>query len=376
MNPSLLSLLCGLGAGVTLAFLGLWRNFRTLREALAHTAPPGKLSVIIATRNEEAVIENTMRSLAKAAPEAEIIVVDGSTDRTPEILARLKEELPQLIVLQDHYRKGKPAALNYALKQATGDIVLFLDADARISAEAIRFYTALAAHPKNPVIFADCTSYNSRRSLTVVIQELFFSLVRAFVYSGLFWRPVFTTCGLFVRREVLTKAGEFDPNTLVDDFDLGTRLAEIRVFAKFVRGPYCFIQYAPAIPDLFRQFLRWFTGGIREMIEEIRHGHLNYLFLMLVLAMLIYLPWLLILVDLAWGTWLLVPYVLPGFIAALYSAVLLSYYFDGPAWHEAIVNTLIGPVFIQLWIQLLVLISFVQAFTKNQTWHKARRERA
>lgn len=375
MNPSVQSLVCGLAVGVILALLGLWRNFRALQEAVAHTAPPAKISVIIASRNEEAVIENTLRTLAQSVPDAEIIVVDASTDRTPEILGHLKEELPQLLVLPDPYRRGKPAALNYALRHATGEIILFLDADARLDRNAIRFYGSLAAHPQNPVIFADFAPYNRRRTLAVVLQELFFSMARAFVFSGLFWRPVFTTCGLFVRREALEKAGEFDPKTLVDDFDLGTRLAKCKVFAKFVRGPRCFIQYAPGFPDLFRQFLRWFTGGIREMMEEIKCGHLSYLLLMALLALVIYFPWVLLWVDLGRGTWLAVPLVLPGYLAALYCGVLISYYLDGPAWREAIVNTLIGPFFVHLWIQVLVLVCFVNSFTKSQTWHKARREK-
>lgn len=376
MNPSLVSLVSGAFVGVILAFLALWRNFRTLKEAVNHTAPPGKLSVIIASHNEEAVIEKTVCSLAQAAPDAEIIVVDASTDHTPEILARLKQEIPQLLVLPDPYRRGKPAALNYALKHATGEVILFLDADARLTPEALRFYHALASHPKNPVIFGDFMAYNARRTLAIIFQDLFFSLSRAYVFSGLFWRPVFTTCGLFIRREVLEKAGEFDPNSLVDDFELGTRLAKLGIFAKFVRGPFCLIQYAPGFSDLFRQFLRWFTGGIREMVKEIKRGHLNYLLLMTLLALVIYFPWLLLWADLGLGRWLLVPFVLPGYLAALYLGVVLSYYLDIPPWKEALVNTLIGLVFVHLWIQALVLISFVNAFTKSQTWHKARRERA
>lgn len=375
MNPSLISLCAGLVGGIILALLGLWRNDRTLRQAVAHTAAPAKLSIIIASRNEEAVIENTVRTLAQAAPDAEIIVVDASTDRTPEILAKLKGEFPQLLVLPDPYRRGKPAALNYALRHATGEIILFIDADARLDQSAIRFYSSLAAHPQNPVIFADFAPYNPRRSLAVVLQELFFAMARAFVFSGLFWRTVFTTCGLFVRREALEKAGEFDPNTLVDDFDLGTRLAKCGIFAKFVRGPRCLIQYAPGFIDLFRQFLRWFTGGIREMIDEIKCGHLGYLLLMALLALVIYFPWILLWVDLGRGTWLLVPLVLPGYLAALYCGVLISYYLDGPAWREAIVNTLIGPFFVHLWIQALVLLCFFNSFRKSQTWHKARREK-
>ncbi|MCS7240702.1 MAG: glycosyltransferase family 2 protein [Candidatus Bipolaricaulota bacterium] len=376
MSPSLISLVCGLGAGVILAFLGIWRNFRTLREALAHTAPLEKLSVIIASRNEEAVIENTVRTLAAAAPDAEIIVVDASTDRTPEILSSLKREIPQLLVLEDPYRRGKPAALNHALKHAKGTIILFLDADARLDGEALQFYQALASHPSNPVIYADFAPYNQRRSFVVVLQELFFSMAKAFVFSGLFWRPVFMTCGLFVRREVLEQAGEFDPKTLVDDFDLSNRLAQRRIFAKFVRGPSCFIQYAPSFADLFAQFLRWYTGGIREMLDEIRHGKVSYMALMILLAWVIYLPWFALWIDLGLGAWVLTRYVVPGFVAALYTGVLLSYWLEGPKTREALLNTLAGPLLLHLVLQGAILVGFLRAFGKSATWYKVRREHA
>ncbi|MCS7216668.1 MAG: glycosyltransferase family 2 protein [Candidatus Bipolaricaulota bacterium] len=376
MSPSLLSLACGLGLGLLLALLGRWRNARTRRTALAHTAPPRPLSIVIASRNEEAVIENTVRSLAQAAPDAEIVVVDASTDRTPQILTELRREFPQLVVLDDPYRRGKPAALNHALRHARGEILLFLDADARMGPEALRFYHALASHPANPVVFADFAPYNRRRTFAVVLQELFFAMAKAFVFSGLFWRPVFMTCGLFVRREALEKAGEFDPNTLVDDFDLGTRLAQHGITAKFVRGPLCLIQYAPTLPDLFAQFLRWYTGGIREMFEEIRRGRLSYLGLMALLAWLIYLPWFALWVDLGLGTWVLLRYLVPGALGALYGAVLLAYWLERPRPREALLNALGGPLLLHLWLQAAVLVSFFRALGRGSTWYKVRRERA
>jgi cellulose synthase/poly-beta-1,6-N-acetylglucosamine synthase-like glycosyltransferase len=374
MSPSLISLGCGLGAGALLAFLAFWRNRNTLRKARSRTAPPKKLSIIIASRNEEAVMETTVRTLAKAAPEAEIVVVDASTDRTPELLASLTREFPQLLVLNDPYRRGKPAALNYALRHATGEVLLFLDADARFDGQALRFYQELVSHPDNPVVFADFSPYNQRRTLAVVVQDLFFAMAKAFVFPGFFWRPVFMTCGLFLRREVLEKAGEFDPTTLVDDFDLGNRLARHRIFGQFVRGPACLIQYAPSFLDLFAQFLRWYTGGIREMLKEVRSGRFSYLVLMGLLAWVIYGPWFALWVDLGLGAWVLTRYVLPGLMAGIYSAVLISYGLEGPKAREALVNTLVSPILLHLLLQAAILVSFFRAFGKSATWYKVRRE--
>jgi cellulose synthase/poly-beta-1,6-N-acetylglucosamine synthase-like glycosyltransferase len=289
MNPGLLGFLLGLGAGGTLALVGEAKNRRTLRHLRRGKAR--SLSILIASRNEEDVIENTIRTMAEnAPPETEIIVVDGSTDSTPQILARLAQEIPSLKVLPDPYRKGKPAALNYALQHVRGEIVLFMDADARMDKEGLRFYPEVLSGSNLPAVFADFSSYNTRRSWVVEAQEYLFSFSRRLVFPGIFWRPVFMTCGLFVRKEALEKAGEFKQKTLVDDFDLGIRLAKMGIKVPFVRGPRCLIQYSPTLRDLFYQFLRWYTGGIQEMKEEIKKGGLSYLLLMMALALVIYFP--------------------------------------------------------------------------------------
>ncbi len=93
------------------------------------------VSVCVPARNEERDIEGCLRSLlSQDYPNLEIIVVDdGSTDNTFEILKKLKVEFPELIVISagplpiDWY--GKPYALHQASQIASGDILLFTDAD-------------------------------------------------------------------------------------------------------------------------------------------------------------------------------------------------------------------------------------------------------
>ena len=81
-----------------------------------------RVSVVIPTRDEEGMIAEMVDSVRPYADE--ILVVDGhSKDRTREIAAE-----HQARVILDH-GKGKGEALRYALTQAAGEIVVFIDAD-------------------------------------------------------------------------------------------------------------------------------------------------------------------------------------------------------------------------------------------------------
>ncbi len=102
------------------------------REALAEFP---RLSVVVAARNEERHLAGAMRSiLALDYPDFEIIAVDDrSDDRTGEILDELAAADPRLRVL--HVTElpagwlGKNHALQCAAEEATGELILFTDAD-------------------------------------------------------------------------------------------------------------------------------------------------------------------------------------------------------------------------------------------------------
>lgn len=89
-----------------------------------------KLSVIIPIYNEEKVIVGALESLDKQSyPDFEIIVVDdGSTDKTLEVLRNLQLTINSLQILEQNH-KGTGAARNLAAKKARGNILVFVDAD-------------------------------------------------------------------------------------------------------------------------------------------------------------------------------------------------------------------------------------------------------
>jgi len=105
-------------------------------------------------RNEEAVIVRKLDNLlALDYPRAKldlVVVSDGSSDRTPAILAdyagdsRVRTRLRTLI---NPVSEGKAAGLNDAIKLATGEVLLFTDARQQIEARALRLLIENFADP-------------------------------------------------------------------------------------------------------------------------------------------------------------------------------------------------------------------------------------
>ena len=84
-----------------------------------------KVSVVLPAKNEVEGLQRTLPALRACLPEAEIIVVDdGSTDDTRAVAAGLGA-----LVLSSPYSMGNGAAIKRGARAASGDILVFMDAD-------------------------------------------------------------------------------------------------------------------------------------------------------------------------------------------------------------------------------------------------------
>jgi glycosyltransferase involved in cell wall biosynthesis len=132
----------------------LWHLRWVRRLPATAMLPPSnakaRCSVVIAARDEEARIEETIRHLlAQRGVELECIVVDDrSKDRTSEILQRLAQEDPRIQVKRVDVLPegwlGKCHACHIGASAATGDWILFTDADCWIKPDVIARALSLA----------------------------------------------------------------------------------------------------------------------------------------------------------------------------------------------------------------------------------------
>lgn len=88
-----------------------------------------KVSVIIPVYNEATTIEEILRRVEAQGIASEILIIDdGSTDGTREILHKLRNEDRIKVILHEK-NQGKGAAVRTGIENATGDVLLIQDAD-------------------------------------------------------------------------------------------------------------------------------------------------------------------------------------------------------------------------------------------------------
>lgn len=127
----------------------LWILSRVRTRPVREDDVTPRASFIVAAYNEEDVIarkiENTL-ALDYPPEQLEIIVAsNGCTDRTSEIVRTFDDPRVRLLDLAE---PGKMEAVNQAVRMATGDILVFTDADFMLDAEALRRMARKFADPE------------------------------------------------------------------------------------------------------------------------------------------------------------------------------------------------------------------------------------
>lgn len=137
------------------------------------------ISVITPAYNEEECIERFVRRVFEAFAAhnllGELIVVnDGSTDRTGEILQHLQSEIPRLTILRNPSRRGMTYATRRGFEVAKGEILLFpIPAD--LESDPVEDFPKLLAPIKKGYDVTAGWRHNKTENKTKIVSSKFFN---------------------------------------------------------------------------------------------------------------------------------------------------------------------------------------------------------
>ncbi len=240
----------------------VWKR-RTLRR-LASTPFTGRVSVIVPAYNEEKTLRDCLETiLASDYPDLEVIVVnDGSTDGTEQAIRPLIDDGRIRYVAQAN--AGKAAALNRGLVSASGEVILFTDADSiflpRTVSLMVRWFAAPgidAVCGNDAPLFAR-TPLQQAMAITTHIGTGF--VRRALSVLGVL--PIITGNLGAVRAATLEAIGGFRP-IWGEDLEVTFRLHRARKRIVFDPDPIVRADCPATLSGLWRQRVRWVRSYVK-----------------------------------------------------------------------------------------------------------------
>ncbi len=239
------------------------------------------ISIAIPAYNEEGNIVGAIKSLLGLdypRDKVEIIVVDdGSSDRTSEIVNEFKN-----VKLIRQKNAGKAAALNTSIRNARGDLFACLDADSRVQRDALK---KIINHFSDKDVASVICAIRVEKPKNLVerlqwYEYLFSAFVRRLLSKV---GALNMTPGVFsvYRRDVLVKVGGFDEGGLTEDFEMAMRLHKNMYNIKIENSSVGYTKAPDNFGDLIKQRERWARGYIhngfkyRDMFFNRRYGVLG-----------------------------------------------------------------------------------------------------
>jgi 1,2-diacylglycerol 3-beta-glucosyltransferase len=233
------------------------------------------VSLLVAAKNEEAVISNLVRMLCDLDyPKARYelwVIDDHSTDRTPVLLDQLAAEYDQLKVLHRSADAGggKSGALNQVLPRTRGEIVAVFDADAQVPKDLLRRVLPLFNKPDvgavqvRKAIANAPVNFWTRGQMAEMALDTYIQQQRIAI-GGI---GELRGNGQFVRRLALERCGGWNEQTITDDLDLTIRLHLDKWDIGFLNFPPVEEEGVTSALALWHQRNRWGEGGYQRYLD-------------------------------------------------------------------------------------------------------------
>ena len=220
-----------------------------------------RVSVLICAHNEERTIRETLIRVLNQRPRPyEIIVVnDGSTDKTREVLKQF-EDNPLVLILDTPANLGKANAQRYALNYITSDLVMLVDADSELEPDFLKKLLPYFLDPKvggatGQVVSRKHNLLTAVREIQYIIGFNVYKLGMQVMNAVL----VMPGCGSIIRRELFRP----ESDTIAEDMDLTLTILEKGYTVIYEPGAIVYTYDPPTLRLYVRQVKRWYSGAMQ-----------------------------------------------------------------------------------------------------------------
>jgi len=191
-----------------------------------------RISIIMPTYNRGYCIDRAIKSVMQQTyRDWELIIVDdGSTDNTEEVVQSFKKTLGTKLNYFKKVNEGVSVARNVAIKRSCGDFIGFLDSDDYYYPTKLdRQIKALNDNPESVMCYTNWSTFYDGNEDGAMFHPLPEDL-KGFIYPQLIsvQNCFITTPSVLLRREALFKAGLFDISMhICEDIDLWRRISRL-----------------------------------------------------------------------------------------------------------------------------------------------------
>ena len=223
------------------------------------------VSIVIPAFNEEKIIERVIDNVKKLTypRKKEIIVVDdGSTDRTWDVLKKIKG-------IRTFRKKngGRASAVNYGLKKARGEIFVRIDADSFPERGALM--KAIPHFEDGVASVTTTVLIRNPKGLLDRLQEIEYVMIAWSRKILEYLDAIYVTPGpmSFYKREALIKVGGFDEKNLTEDIEIAWKLTKNKYKIKMALDTKVYTKAPNELRRWWDQRLRWNIGGMQTYFK-------------------------------------------------------------------------------------------------------------
>jgi cellulose synthase/poly-beta-1,6-N-acetylglucosamine synthase-like glycosyltransferase len=255
-----------IGYGILLFFIVKIKLFFAKKQSLSINSLPGVTLLVSACNEENHISEKIKNALDLDYPPDKIqflFITDGSDDKTPEIVGQYK----QIKLMHQPERQGKIMAVERAMPEVTGEVVVFTDANTLLNKEALKNIVRHFANEKVGVVSGE------KRILHRDVDEA------AGAGEGFYWKyesklkqwddELYSVMGaageLFAIR---TKLYEPIPkDSLIEDFYMSFKIVEKGYKIAYEPDAYAMEEPSASVKEELKRKIRIAAGGIQSIVR-------------------------------------------------------------------------------------------------------------